>query len=243
VRITAWHRVESAPKPNRHNRSKSLQHELRDVRHWNTQIATGNNLSRPRPSEWTRGDLFPFIEECWSNTVGIVGNKNVVAARLTAIDNIFAETHQNLAPSKQEQLVPALLMLRSFSAYRAAVGLSLPTDGFPLQRSCLENAGYAQLIAGDLELARLWLLRDEKLSEVRNKFTNRAVRDAIAKDDEPLSRIYQNLYERTVDFWAHPNERGVLGSVLPGSINTGTLQVLMLPGDNLALQHDLKTCT
>jgi hypothetical protein len=29
--------------------------------------------------------------------------------------------------------------------------------------------------------------------EVRNKFTNRAVREAIAKDDEPLSRIYQDL--------------------------------------------------
>jgi hypothetical protein len=88
-------------------------------------MATGNNLSRPRPAEWTRGDLFPFIEECWSNSVGIVGNKNVVAARLTAVDNIFAEAHQNLAPSKQEQLLPALLMLRSFSAYRAAVMVGL----------------------------------------------------------------------------------------------------------------------
>ena len=41
-----------------------------------------NNLDRPRPDEWEKNSLFPFIEECWSNSVGVVGNNNVSAARL-----------------------------------------------------------------------------------------------------------------------------------------------------------------
>jgi hypothetical protein len=122
------------------------------------------------------------------------------------------------------------------------VGLSLPTDSFALQRACLENAGYAKLIATNRELSALWLQRDKKVAEVRKQFTNKAVREAIAKDDEPLSKVYQELYERSIDFGAHPNEKGVLGSVVPGSINTGTLQVTMLAGDSIQLQHGLKNC-
>jgi hypothetical protein len=116
-----------------------------------------NNLARPRPDEWQRGDLFPFIEEAWSNSVGIVGNSNVVAARLTAIDEIFFAVHNGLKPANEAQLVPTLLLLRSFSAFRAAVmvGLSMPTDSFPVQRSCLEYAGYAKLVMVGPELAKL----------------------------------------------------------------------------------------
>ena len=203
-----------------------------------------NNLARPRPAEWQRGDLFPFIEEAWSNSIGIVANKNVVAARLTAIDEIFFAIHHDLKPANEAQLVPTLLFLRSFSAFRAAVmvGLSLPTDTFPLQRSCLEYAGYAKLVTVEPELARLWLLRDQNLAEVRKKFNNRAVRESIEKDDAALAKIYQDLYESSIDFGAHPNEKGVLGSVVPGSLATGNMQIMMLPGDSLQLQHGLKSC-
>jgi hypothetical protein len=154
-----------------------------------------NNLARPRPDEWQRGDLFPFIEDAWSNSVGIVGNNNVVAARLTAIDEIFFAVHNGLKPANEAQLVPTLLFLRSFSAFRAAVmvGLSMPTDSFPVQRSCLEYAGYAKLVMVEPELAKLWLQHDQNLAEVRKKFSNRTVRESIEKDDADLAKIYQEL--------------------------------------------------
>jgi hypothetical protein len=122
------------------------------------------------------------------------------------------------------------------------VALSLPTDAFPLQRSCLEYAGYAKLVTVEPELARLWLQRDQNLAEVRKKFSNRAVRESIEKDDAALAKIYQALYELSIDFGAHPNEKGVLGSVVPGSPATGTMQVTILPGDSLQLWHGLKNC-
>ncbi|PPQ21107.1 hypothetical protein CV770_02405 [Bradyrhizobium sp. AC87j1] len=203
-----------------------------------------NNLARARPPEWQRGDLFPFIEECWSNSVAFVALNNVVAARLTAIDEIFFAVHDGFKPSSETELVPILLFFRSFSAFRSSVmvGLSQPADSFPLQRSCLEYAGYAKLVFDHPELAKLWLQRDQNLAGVRRKFSNRAVREAIEKGDAPLVAIYQDLYEKSIDFGAHPNEKGVLGSVVPGSLNTGNMQVMMLAGDSLQLQHGLKSC-
>jgi hypothetical protein len=49
-----------------------------------------NNLNRPRPAQWTQGSLFPFIEECWSNSVAVVGNCNVVAARHLGLQQVRA---------------------------------------------------------------------------------------------------------------------------------------------------------
>lgn len=203
-----------------------------------------NNLDRPRPEEWVKGSLFPFIEECWSNSVGVVGNNNVIAARLSTIDSIFEITHQNLKPSTWTQLVPSLLMLRSFSAFRASVmvALSLPADSFPLQRLCLESAGYARLMFSTPELGKVWLKRDEDPQRVRTQFTNRSVRAAIATDDKQLATIYQELYERTIDFGAHPNEKGVLTNVIKESLGTDALQFWMLAGDGPPLQHALRTC-
>ena len=121
-----------------------------------------SNLERPRPEIWTQSTLFQFIEEAWNNAIATVGNKNIIASRLSAIDAIFERIHRSdLKPTNEAQLVPAFLLLRAISSYRSAAMLSLclPTDSFPLQRSCLESAGYAHLIAVTPELSRLWLLR------------------------------------------------------------------------------------
>lgn len=203
-----------------------------------------NNLSRPRPEMWNQGFLFPFIEECWSNSVGVVGNNNIIANRLTAVDAVFQENHEKLKPSGWTQLVPSLLMLRSFSAFRASVmvSLSLPADSYPVQRLCLESAGYGCLIATTPELAKIWLQRDNDPRQVRQRFTNRAIVDAIASFDVPLSETYQDLYERSIDFGAHPNEKGVLTNVIKESLGTDSIQILMLAGDGPPIQHALRTC-
>jgi len=203
-----------------------------------------NNLNRPRPELWGLGSLFPFIEDCWSNSIAAVGNKTDIARRLTTIDAIFEEIHRNLKPSSMAQLVPSFLLLRSFSAFRASVMvcLALPTDSYPLQRSCLENAGYARLISTAPQLSEHWLNRDDD-PESKSRFNNRAVRESISSSDDKLALIYQELYEHTIDFGAHPNEKSVTINVVKESMETGNIQFRMLPGDGgLALDHALQTC-
>src|SRR5438067_1257209 len=103
-------------------------------------MMTESNLDKKRPPRWQEGKLFPFIEDCWNNSLAVVANYNIPAGRLSNIDALFDEVHNKLAPKSQQYLIPALLLLRSYSAFRAAAmtALCLPTDSFPLQRSCLE---------------------------------------------------------------------------------------------------------
>jgi hypothetical protein len=202
-----------------------------------------DNLSVPRPEAWTKGFLYPFIEQCWSNSIAVVGNKNVIGSRLTAIDNIFEHAHQNVKPNSMAQVVPSFLALRSFNAFRASgmVCLCLPTESYPLQRTCLETAGYARLIASDSKLSEFWLNRTDD-AEAKSRFTNRAVREAIASGDEGLAKIYQELYERTIDFGAHPNEKSVTINIVKESVGTGSLQYRLLAGDGPGLDLALRTC-
>lgn len=177
-------------------------------------------FKRPRPAAWGQGSLFPFIEDCWGNSIATVGNKNIIASRLTAINEIFDEAQKRVKPRKAQELIPAMLLARSWSAYRASVlvGMSLPIDSYPLQRSCLESAGYAMLMASTPELDKRWLNRDED-EDVKNQFSNRRVREAIKAKDEKVATAYQGLYERTIDFGAHPNEKSVVLTIIKDSLS------------------------
>jgi hypothetical protein len=121
------------------------------------------------------------------------------------------------------------------------VSLCLPTDSYPLQRSCLESAGYARLIFTSPQLSEQWLKREDD-PETKSRFTNRAVRESIASSNTVLARIYQELYERSIDFGAHPNEKSVTLNMVKESMTTQTLQFRILPGDGLVLDHALRTC-
>jgi hypothetical protein len=204
------------------------------------------NLERPRPEVWHDRPLFAFIEECWNNSIAVAGNKNLVASRLANVDRIFDDFHSVLKLETISQLVPALLFMRAFSAYRAGVmvSLCLPTDGFALQRSCLENAGYAHLIADDSTLSESWLRRDDNEDSrklIRRTFTQGAIRDSIANKDTKLSEIYQALYESCIDFGAHPNEKAVTSALVKDSLKTKTIQFKLLTGDGPALDHSLRS--
>jgi hypothetical protein len=205
-----------------------------------------SNLERPRPEVWQGRPLFTFIEDCWNNSIAVAGNKNVIAQRLANVDEIFGDFQKVVRLENISQLVPTLLFLRAFSAHRAGVmvSLCLPTDGYALQRSCLENAGYARLIADDERLSESWLRRDdneESKKLIRRTFTQTAIRDSIAAKDTKLSEVYQALYERSIDFGAHPNEKAVTSSLVKGSLKTKTVQFKLLTGDGVALDHSLRS--
>jgi hypothetical protein len=203
-----------------------------------------SNLERSRPDAWQHGLLFPFIEDCWNNTLATVAKKSLIASRLTAVDAIFDELHSNLKVGKIDQLIPALLVFRSFSAFRASVmvAMAMPTDSFALTRSTLESAGYAMLISNTPGLAELWLKRDDD-KKARQRFTQASVRDAIASADKSLSTVYQTLYDTAIDFGAHPNEKSVLMNLRKETIRTPSIQFRMLPGDEgPLLSSALKHC-
>jgi hypothetical protein len=204
------------------------------------------NLDQGRPPAWHNSELFSFVEECWNNSLAAAAHKGIACQRLTEIDSIFSEMQSRLKPSTIEELVPSLLFVRAFVAYRASVMvmLSLPTDAFPLLRSALENAGYALLLKGDRELAEAWLRRDDNdqtKKVVRDKFTSKQIKNAISAKNQQLSGIYSALYERTIDWGAHPNEKALTPSLERQSFHAGSkqIQIKMLGESGVSLDHVL----
>lgn len=118
-------------------------------------------------------------------------------------------------------------------------------DTFPVLRACLEYALYALHINANPALGEVWVRRHDdaaSLRRVRQEFTHTAVIATLEAKDANLHPVIQQLYERSIDFGAHPNERAITGSMTiqrePGRVE---LQQIYLHGDSLSLDLGLKT--
>ena len=145
-------------------------------------------------------------------------------------------------------IISPLLFLRAHSAYRAACEHALAGQAgelFTQLRACLERAGYGLLIGKTPGLGEVWLNRhkDEASMEASKKaFTVRAIIDCLASLDRDGARRFQTFYQLTIDFGAHPNERGVTGN-LAIMENDGRKQFLQIymHGEGPAMDHGIVT--
>jgi hypothetical protein len=141
-----------------------------------------------------------------------------------------------------------MMFFRAHSAFRSAAALGFggaTVEGVAVLRLCLEYAGYAALIAGDLSLARARFDRDTDAAgkaAVRKTFTHGAIRAAIEKADPKLSAVYGELYERLIQFGAHPNEKSITANLkIDSDAERTLLNQIYLQGDGTALDHWLRT--
>ncbi|MEQ1936068.1 MAG: hypothetical protein ABL962_19615, partial [Fimbriimonadaceae bacterium] len=145
-------------------------------------------------------------------------------------------------------MLAALLLIRSHVAYRGACGHALSgaaAETYPLVRSCLEYAGYALLIHGTPEKGEVWVSRHDDeaaLQAVRSNFSVGKVQAAIAAANADKARAYKTLYDRSIDFGAHPNIHGLASNMK--IIEKGKdriVQIVYLHTDGVQMQSSLKT--
>ena len=198
------------------------------------------------PPQWSDDTLSEFLDQAFRNTLATYVHKNPGFAQLSHLDQIFLRIGENLV--NPPDILAAVLLLRSHSAYRAACRLSLSgqvTDSFPQLRACLEYALYALHISQNIGLGEIWLGRhDDETSRrtVRHKFQYNRIMKTLLKVDAALHSIIEDLYERTVDFGAHPNERAVTGNMeMYEDKERVEFNCIYLQSDSLALDHAIKT--
>jgi len=145
-------------------------------------------------------------------------------------------------------ILTPLLFIRAHAAYRAGCEHAVAgqaTEAFPEMRICLENAAYALHIHKNPSLAETWLRRHDNaiaLKTVRDEFTVARLRATIAKANRHLATVFGELYDRTIDFGAHPNEKAVTSNLsVKGSGHERVYQQSYLHGDGLLLDNALKT--
>lgn len=170
-----------------------------------------------RPQGWGRSELTRFLDLVRNNQLATFEVTPNFAALLEAVDDVFHRAAANL--SDTEHILAPSFLLRSHSGYRAACATAMAgqaAETFVLIRSFLEYAGYGLLIARSPGADSLWIKRhasEAAMRAMKKAFTLTNIKNTIAESDEREADVFEALYQRSIDFGAHPNERAVASSM------------------------------
>lgn len=200
----------------------------------------------PLPPRWADDPLSEFIQAAFKNSLATFVHKKHAFDLLLKINDAFKKIGENL-DNAGNPLAPALLH-RSHSAFLASCRLAMSgqaVETFPLLRSCLEYALYALHINENPAFAEVWIRRHENaesLRKVKRSFQHKRVMETLLNCNAALHSDLSQLYERTIDFGGHPNERGVSSSTAMKTEGEAiVIRNQLLHGDSLALDHALIT--
>ncbi|BAS26755.1 hypothetical protein [Limnochorda pilosa] len=168
------------------------------------------------PPGWGRDSLTSFLDDSRGNCFATYVKLRSEYVKLLEIDGLFSALIASL--NDTPDWFAALFVQRSHSAYRAACHLGMAgqvVESYALQRLCLEHALYGHYGARDLTLQETWLRRDESdkaRTRVRNTFRMKKLLDSLANASPRLADAVSLLYERCIDYGAHPNQQALLQS-------------------------------
>jgi hypothetical protein len=114
-----------------------------------------------------------------------------------------------------------------------------------MDRAMLEFAAYALHIFRDPTLGMVWLNRYQSkanMEAARNAFSHRKVQATVTATNRHAGERFEALYQRTIDFGGHPNERSVTGSMsMVEEPDRPVMLAIFLHGEGPALDMALKT--
>lgn len=200
------------------------------------------------PPRWGDDELSSFMATAFGNTLATFVRKRPEFDLLIRTDAIFHKIADG-SLNNPSNFLAALLFPRAHSAYRAACRLAVSgqiPETSVLLRSCIEYALYALHVEKNLPLAEVWLRRnddDAARKACRQSFQHVKVIKTLADTDAQLHRAIDGLYERSIEFGAHPNEGGVTGSTtLQEEPDRKTFQGVYLHADGVPLSYAMKAC-
>lgn len=166
------------------------------------------------PPNWGADEVSNFLEIAQRNGFGSFVQLRAPFAKITAIDAFYRRFIENLNHTRE--WFAAFFVLRAHSAYLAACRLTVSgqiPESYMVQRGCLENAMYGFHIATRPELRETWLRRhDNEASKraVKQEFQIGTIFERITLTNAQVAEVAKTLYDRTIDYGAHPNEQALM---------------------------------
>lgn len=198
------------------------------------------------PPGWGTDELTKFLDAARSNQWATFWNKRSTVSTLIEIDAQFVTVWKDWLNPQSE--IAAFLLLRCHATFRAAAGLAMAgqvAEAYVQCRAMLEYAAYAVHIYRDPPLGMVWLNRHQdpaSMEAQKNAFSHRKVSASVTAANAHAGKRFEDLYQRTIDFGGHPNERSVTGNMKmveePGK---RTMLSIMQHGDGVELDHALKS--
>ncbi len=171
----------------------------------------------PTPENWGADSLGKFLEDAHHNIIATFTNLLPQYNILAEIDKLYCKIIDNL--NQSPEFVAGFFLIRTHSSFRGAVSLCLSgevPEAYMVLRGCIESALYGLYVSDNLKRQEIWLRRhedDESRGRVKNEFTIRKVLNHLKKIDEKTHKIVGSLYDRTIDYGAHPNERAISSQI------------------------------
>lgn len=167
------------------------------------------------PKGWESNKIAQFFDGARGNQFATFANEPGVFARYSDIDKVFRLVQENVL-HRSTHWFSGLFILRSHSAFLGACQLvsgSQVVEAYALNRMVLEQALYGVFLAQKPELREGWLRRhdnDAAKAAVRRQFRIGAMLGVLRDLDQTEANVAEQLYERTIDHGAHPNERALM---------------------------------
>lgn len=174
-------------------------------------------IEERKPPNWGKDSLSKFIEEARRNTIGTFIYHKGAYGLLYDINSIFEKLINYL--NNTPKYFPAFFVMRTHASYLGAVRLSISgqvCEAYMVLRGCLENALYGLYFFKNPESLEVWLNRhcnEDSMKLVRKEFTTRKLLDCLKSVNNDTYWAAQQIYDRTIDCGAHPNERALTQSL------------------------------
>jgi hypothetical protein len=169
------------------------------------------------PQGWGTDLLSQFMEGAKKNTLATYANLRPVYDLLEGIDQVYRTLIENLTNARE--WFSTFFVLRSHSSYLGGVRLSMSgqiAESYMVLRGCIESALYGLYVSRDHKKVEIWLGRhdDEATKEtMKREFQIVKIMKSLESVDKRIHTVTKKLYERTIDYGAHPNERGLMSLV------------------------------
>jgi len=208
--------------------------------------ATASSSRDVKPPGWGSDELTAFIDAAHSNQYATFFRKWPATEKLVAIDAEFGKVTKTWVNPASE--IVALLFVRCHGAFRTAAGLAMAgqaVETYVQCRSMLEYGAYAVHIHRDPPLGIVWLNRHQspkQLAEQKDAFLHGKVAASVTAANQHAGKRFEDLYQRTIDFGGHPNERSVTGNTkMIEETDRRVMLAVLQHGDGPELEMALKT--
>lgn len=203
-------------------------------------------MTKQDPPNWGEDSLSEFIKVAYENSFASFVKLKPQYKRLKGIDRMYRVLVDNL--HNTQEWFAGFFVLRTHSSFLGGARLTLSgqiAEAFMVMRGCLENALYGLYLSRHPDSRETWLRRhenEEVYKKVRNEFRIRRLLDFLEEVDIDIYQVTNTLYERTIDFGAHPNERALSSSLrITEEQQSVRFDLNYLTGNSTELHHALKT--
>ncbi len=167
---------------------------------------------------------------------------------LRRVNVCLATAGQNMTNPKP--VMCGVLFQRCQYAYKAAAGMALSgqaVEAFVMLRSCLEYAGYPLAIFKDPNLEIVFSNRHVSPADMaaqKQAFRISEIKKIIETFDPALAKVFNDLYDRSIDFGGHPNPHTTFSAMrMDDDLPSNSFVTLALVTDPKTLQHAMKSVT